>query len=124
MDSCIFCKIIAGEIPSKKVYEDDLVLAFEDIAPKAKVHVLITPKKHYQDVVELSNDPKTLAHLAEIAGDIASGKLIHAGSELSANLFEDGGFTLIFNTKASAGQTVFHAHGHILAGEGFPNPTA
>ena len=63
-DDCLFCKIIAGEIPSTKVYEDDTVYAFKDIAPKAKVHVLIVPRKHYANAAELAKaDPKTLAHI-------------------------------------------------------------
>lgn len=113
MLDCLFCKIVAGEIPAQKVYEDETVLAFNDIAPKAPVHVLIIPKRHYENVAGLAEGaPEVLAHLTSSAGKIA------------ASLVPDGGFTLLYNTGASAGQTVFHAHGHILAGEGFANPTA
>ena len=69
---CLFCKIIAGEIPSEKVYEDDATYAFKDINPKAKVHVLIVPRKHYANVAELAKeDPAQLAHMAEVAQKIA-----------------------------------------------------
>ena len=69
---CLFCKIIAGEIPREKVYEDDATYAFKDINPKAKVHVLIVPRKHYANVAELAKeDPAQLAHMAEVAQKIA-----------------------------------------------------
>ena len=85
---CLFCKIIAGEIPSEKVYEDDATYAFKDINPKAKVHVLIVPRKHYANVAERIADQE-----------------FH------------GAFRLIFNTGIDAGQTVFHVHAHVLTGE-------
>ena len=88
---CLFCKIIAGEIPSEKVYEDDATYAFKDINPKAKVHVLIVPRKHY-------------ANVAEVAQKIADQEF-------------HGAFRLIFNTGIDAGQTVFHVHAHVLTGE-------
>ena len=95
---CLFCKIIAGEIPSEKVYEDDTTYAFKDINPKAKVHVLVVPRKHYANVAELAAaDPQQLAHMAD--------QEFH------------GAFRLIFNTGIDAGQTVFHVHAHVLTGE-------
>ena len=102
---CLFCKIITGEIPSEKVYEDDTTYAFKDINPKAKVHVLVVPRKHYANVAELAAaDPQQLAHMAQVAQNIAD-KEFH------------GAFRLIFNTGIDAGQTVFHVHAHVLTGE-------
>ena len=102
---CLFCKIIAGEIPSEKVYEDDATYAFKDINPKAKVHVLIVPRKHYANVAELAKeDPAQLAHMAEVAQKIADQEF-------------HGAFRLIFNTGIDGGQTVFHVHAHVLTGE-------
>ena len=87
---CLFCKIIAGEIPSEKVYEDDATYAFKDINPKAKVHVLIVPRKHYANVAELAKeDPAQLAHMAEVAQKIADQEF-------------HGAFRLIFNTGIDA----------------------
>ena len=102
---CVFCKIAAGEIPSQKVYEDDRVLAFKDLHPVAKVHVLVIPKKHYSDVGEVAaSDPDLLAHIVEVAKKIAQDEY-------------DGSYRLVFNTGTDAGQTVFHAHAHVLTGE-------
>ncbi|KAA8817185.1 histidine triad nucleotide-binding protein [Bifidobacterium callitrichos] len=104
-DDCLFCKIIAGQIPSSKVYEDDTTYAFNDINPKAKVHVLIVPKRHYANVAELAAaDPAELAHIVEIAQRIADERF-------------HGAFRLVFNTGLYAGQTVFHVHAHVLTGE-------
>ena len=104
-DDCLFCKIIAGEIPSTKVYEDDTVYAFKDIAPKAKVHVLIVPRKHYANAAELAKaDPKTLAHIVEVAQHIADDAF-------------HGAYRLVFNTGKDAGQSVFHVHAHVLTGQ-------
>ena len=102
---CIFCKIVAGEIPSQKVYEDESVLAFKDIRPMAKVHVLIVPKRHFKNVEEIAaSDPDLLAHIVEVASKTANEKY-------------DGSYRLVFNTGLDAGQTVFHAHAHVLTGE-------
>ncbi|RSX53916.1 histidine triad nucleotide-binding protein [Bifidobacterium goeldii] len=104
-NDCLFCKIIAGEIPSTKVYEDETTYAFKDINPKAKVHVLIVPRTHYANVAELAKaDPAELAHIVEVAQSIAD-KEFH------------GDYRLIFNTGLDAGQTVFHVHAHVLTGE-------
>ncbi len=102
----VFSKIIAREIPATVVAEDDRVIAFEDIAPKAPVHVLVVPKtERYANVTELaSGDPDLLAHLVAIAQRIADER---AG----------GQYRLVFNTGEAAGQTVFHVHAHVLAGE-------
>jgi histidine triad (HIT) family protein len=101
----IFSRIVAREIPADVVFESERVIAFRDIAPQAPVHVLVVPKtEDYRDVVELAaGDPELLAELVATARDIA---VEHA----------DGDFRLVFNTGASAGQTVFHVHAHVLAG--------
>lgn len=102
----VFTKIIAREIPATVVAEDDRVIAIEDIAPKAPVHVLVIPKtERYRDVTELAaGDPDLLAHMVATARRIADER---AG----------GQFRLVFNTGEAAGQTVFHVHAHVLAGE-------
>ncbi|OXN01613.1 histidine triad nucleotide-binding protein [Bifidobacterium vansinderenii] len=104
-NDCLFCKIIAGDIPSTKVYEDDTVYAFKDINPKAKVHVLIVPKDHYPNVAALAKaEPARLAHIVEVAKSIADSEF-------------HGEYRLVFNTGVDAGQTVFHVHAHVLTGE-------
>lgn len=102
---CLFCKIIAGEVPSEKVYEDDAVYAFRDINPKAKVHVLVVPRRHLANVAELAEaDPQLLAHMVGVARSIADENF-------------HGDYRLIFNSGRDAGQTVFHVHAHVLTGE-------
>ena len=104
-NDCLFCRIIAGEIPSTKVYEDDTTYAFADINPKAKVHVLVVPRAHYANVAELAaKDPAELAHIVKVAQSIADEKF-------------HGAYRLVFNTGLDAGQTVFHVHAHVLTGE-------
>lgn len=100
---CVFCRIVAGEIPAERVHEDDQVIAFRDQAPKAPVHVLVVPREHHRDVLELVEHPELLAHVTSVGGTIAAD-------------LGDGDFRLIFNTGAHAGQTVFHVHAHVLAG--------
>lgn len=101
----IFSRIVAREIPATIVAETDTVIAFEDIAPKAPVHVLVVPKtEQYRDVVELAaGDPALLAEIVAMASRIADER-------------SGGEFRLVFNTGESAGQTVFHVHAHVLAG--------
>lgn len=101
----IFTRIIDREIPADVVYEDDSVIAFNDIAPQAPVHVVVVPKTaDYRDVVELaSGDPALLAHVVEVAKQVADERA-------------DGEFRLIFNNGESAGQTIFHVHAHVLGG--------
>ncbi len=112
MDNCIFCKIIAGEIPSNKVYEDDTVLAFKDIEPKAPIHVLVIPKKHIKSILELhSSDKELIAHMFEVAKKIA----VEMG-------IAETGFRTIINTGDNAGQTVHHIHMHIMGGREFDWP--
>ncbi len=106
MENCIFCKIIAGEIPSSKVYEDEEILIFKDISPIAKIHLLCVPKEHYKTVAELNaSRGEVLARALKKIGDLAS----------SLGLSE--GFRLVINQGESAGQTVPHLHIHILGGE-------
>lgn len=102
----VFSKIIAREIPATIVAEDDRVIAIEDIAPKAPVHVLVVPKtEQYANVGELAaGDPGLLAHVVATAQRIADERA-------------HGQFRLVFNTGEAAGQTVFHVHAHVLAGE-------
>jgi histidine triad (HIT) family protein len=105
LEPTVFERIAAREIPARIVAETDRVIAFHDIAPQAPVHVVVTPKSgRYRDVAELAaGDPALLAELVGVARDVAA--------ELA-----DGEFRLVFNTGASAGQTVFHVHAHVLAG--------
>ncbi|SEI96012.1 histidine triad nucleotide-binding protein [Demequina mangrovi] len=101
---CIFCKIIAGEIPSTRVVETDNVVAFRDISPKAPVHVLVAPRTHVPNVAAAAREiPEVLAEMAVVAQQIADAEC-------------DGEYRLIFNTGEKAGQTVFHVHGHVLGG--------
>lgn len=101
---CIFCKILAGEIPSEKVAETERAVAIRDIAPKAPVHVLVIPRTHVANVAALAEEsPEDLAEMARLAQQVADEHC-------------DGEYRLIFNTGASAGQTVFHVHGHIMNG--------
>ncbi len=105
-DNCIFCKIIKGEIPSSKVYEDDMMLVFKDIEPKAKVHLLAIPKKHFKLLEEMDEEgAKIVAHMLKKIPDIAK----QNGCE--------NGYRLIANQGEDAGQTVFHLHFHILGGQ-------
>ncbi len=106
MENCIFCKIIQGEIPSKKAYEDEQILAFYDIDAKAPVHVLIIPKKHIESVLALQpEDGALVAHIFEIAGKLAR--------ELG---LAEQGFRMVSNIGKDAGQTVPHLHFHLLGG--------
>lgn len=105
MSDCIFCKIAAGEIPSQKVFEDDTVIAFRDLSPKAPQHVLIVPKKHVQSVAHFEAEDKELA--AHIFVDVVP--------KLAAELgVADSGFRLVMNTGSDGGQTVNHLHVHLL----------
>ena len=105
MSDCIFCKIIAGEIPSNKVYEDENVLVFHDIKPSAEVHLLVIPKKHIASLNELKSDDEELM-----------GKLILAIPKIAK---ENGlkGFKTLINTGKEGGQIVFHIHAHLFGGK-------
>ena len=106
MENCIFCKIIAGEIPSNKVYEDEDMLAFRDINPQAKVHVLVVPKSHFATLAEMN------AEQAELVK-----KCFVKISQIAASLGLASGYRLIVNQGKDAGQTVHHLHIHILGGQ-------
>ena len=110
MEDCVFCKIIKGEIPSKKVYEDDEILAFYDINPIAKVHVLVIPKMHIKSLQELKEENKDLLfHLFEKINEVA--KIVGV---------DKTGFRVISNVGEDAGQAVKHLHFHIIGGEKLP----
>ena len=106
MKDCLFCKIIAGEIPSTKVYEDDDMIVIKDINPQAKVHLLLIPKEHFANVTELNE--KRAATLGRCLMKITS---------MQKELGLTNGFRLITNAGADACQSVFHLHIHILGGE-------
>jgi len=100
---CIFCKIVAGEIPATVVAQSEHAIAFNDIAPKQPVHILVVPKEHHKNVAELAfANPEALVDLVQL------------GSKL-ADEHTTGAFRFTFNTGEEAGQTVFHAHGHITS---------
>jgi len=102
----IFCKIIAGELPSTKVYEDDDVLAFRDLHPAAPTHILVIPKAHLTSLWEADeDDAKILGTLMLRARDVAREQGL-----------QEGGFRLVINNGAGAGQTVFHLHLHVIGG--------
>lgn len=105
MDNCIFCNIVKGEIPSSKVLETDSLIAFNDINPKAKVHILIVPKKHIESVKHLEKNDKSLV-----------GELILAAQEIAKerNL---SGYKLVINVGRDGGQLVDHLHLHLLSGD-------
>ena len=108
---CLFCKIVNGEIPSSKVYEDDTVLAFNDINPEAPVHILLIPKVHITSMADIdSANSAVVAHIFEVAAQIAREKG-----------FADG-FRVVSNCGDSAGQTVKHLHFHLMAGRDFGWP--
>ena len=103
---CLFCKIAAGEIPSTKVYEDDLILAFRDIAPMAPTHILVIPKTHIPSVDGITGENSSLvAHIFETIPQIAAAEGL------------TGGYRVVSNCGADAGQTVHHLHFHILGGK-------
>ena len=107
MDNCIFCKIVKGEIPSKKVYEDDQVMAFYDVAPAAPVHVLVIPKEHI-----LESARAIAAEHAALIGHIYT-----VIAKLADELGLEGGYRVVTNAGADAGQTVMHLHFHLLGGK-------
>lgn len=112
MEDCIFCKIVRGEIPCTKVYEDDAMLAFKDIEPQAPIHFLIIPKKHIKDLLSLSEgDCDLMAKVQQVVKKLA----------LQEGLDEKG-FRLVTNCGKAAGQSVFHLHFHLMGGRNFTWP--
>lgn len=106
MSDCLFCSIINGDIPSTKVYEDELCLAFQDIAPLAPTHFLVVPKEHFASAAEVTEENSAvIAHIFQVIAKLAK--------EMG---FEDG-FRVVTNCGDIAGQTVHHIHFHVLAGK-------
>ncbi len=105
-ENCLFCKIIAKEIPAEFVYEDDEVLAFADINPQAPLHILIIPKRHISTVNDATpEDQQLLGHMTLVAAQIAKEQEVDVS-----------GYRLVMNCNEQGGQTVFHIHLHVLAG--------
>lgn len=107
--NCLFCRIIAGEIPSTRVYEDDKVLAFRDIDPQAPTHILIIPKEHYDSVMDAPAE--TIGYMSKIAAKLAEDEGI-----------AEKGFRLVMNTGDEGGQSVKHLHMHLLGGRSMEWP--
>ena len=106
MSDCLFCKIVAGDIPADIVYESDTAIAFRDIHPQAPTHVLIIPRKHIATINDIDEGD------AEIVGELLRTASVVARDELIA----DAGYRVVMNCNADAGQTVFHIHLHLLGG--------
>lgn len=112
LDDCIFCKIAAGQIPSTRVFEDEVCVAFNDLTPQAPTHILIIPREHVESLDKTTvEDRETVGHLLTAAAEIAR--------QLG---FADAGYRVVINTNSDGGQTVFHLHVHLLAGRQFIFP--
>ena len=108
-DNCIFCKIVNGEIPSSKVYEDDEILAFNDINPAAPIHILVIPKKHIASLAHMEKEDEAIV-----------GKIYGVINKIAEEKgFKENGYRVIVNCGKDAGQEVMHLHFHILAGAKF-----
>lgn len=105
MTDCIFCKIVAGEIPAERVYEDEHCIAFHDVNPAAPVHLLVIPKRHIESLDSLAPDDQALM-----------GHIVTRIPEIARNQGLDKGYRTVVNTGPEGGQTVFHIHFHILGG--------
>ena len=109
-DGCVFCRIVAGDVPAEVVKIGERVVAIRDVNPQAPRHALVVPREHHEDVAALAAaDPQALAELVEVARALAESE-------------GDGSYRLVFNSGAGAGQSVFHVHGHVLAGRPFRWP--
>ena len=107
MTECLFCKIAAGDIPTKIVFSDDKVVAFEDINPQSPVHIIVIPRKHIPTVLDIkAEDHELIGYMHTVINKIAHEKSIGAD-----------GFRLVTNCKESAGQEVFHIHIHLMGGD-------
>ncbi|EPH43516.1 histidine triad nucleotide-binding protein [Streptomyces aurantiacus] len=107
---CLFCKIVAGEVPATVVRETETTIAFRDINPQAPTHVLVIPKAHHPDAASLAAaEPKIAADVLREAGEVAADE-------------KSESYRIVFNTGSGAGQTVFHAHAHVLGGRGLQWP--
>ncbi|MFL6136258.1 MAG: HIT domain-containing protein [Frankiaceae bacterium] len=109
---CLFCKIVAGEVPAALVHEDDQVMAFRDIDPQAPTHVLVIPREHYPDA----------GALAAADGDLLVALFRAAAAVAAAEGIAESGYRLVANSGREAGQTVFHAHVHVLGGRSLSWP--
>ena len=110
--SCLFCRIVAGEIPSKKVFEDDQLFAFQDINPQAPLHSLIVPKRHVASLNDLTEGDDGLV-----------GSMVRRAAAIAKEHGYDGsGYRTVFNCNSAAGQTVFHIHLHVLGGRSLTWP--
>lgn len=106
MEDCLFCRIIDGTIPAKKVLEDDQVIVIEDIAPVAPLHLLIIPRRHFVNALDMRpEDQALLGHVFQVAANVARSRGV-----------ADDGFRIVNNNNEGAGQSVFHIHFHLLAG--------
>jgi histidine triad (HIT) family protein len=111
-ENCIFCKIASGEIPSNRVYDDEVCIAFDDLTPQAPTHILIIPRQHVDSLDKADGSQKsTLGHLLLTAAEIARDRG-----------FAEDGYRVVINTNSAGGQTVFHLHVHLLAGRQFIFP--
>ncbi len=111
MSNCLFCSIANGTIPSNKVYEDDRILAFRDISPEAPVHIVIIPKQHISNILEIDYSDNLGQKMLEVAAKIAKDEGI-----------AESGFRIVNNCNADGGQTVFHLHFHLLGGRNLQWP--
>lgn len=110
--SCLFCDIVAGSIPAKRVREDEHCVAFEDVHPQAPTHVLVVPRQHLATINEVTGDHEPLiGHMVNLAREVACERG-----------HREDGYRLVFNCQAGAGQSVFHVHLHVLAGRSFSWP--
>jgi histidine triad (HIT) family protein len=115
---CLFCKIVAGEVPATVVRESQTIVAFRDINPQAPTHVLVIPKAHYPDAATLAAaEPQLAVDMLLETGEVAAAENIVAGETGPGT-----GYRVVINTGSGAGQTVFHAHAHVLGGRGFNWP--
>jgi histidine triad (HIT) family protein len=112
VETCLFCRIAAGEVPADRLHEDDLVVAFRDIAPRAPTHILLIPRRHIASAAELTEaDGPLLGRLFGVAADLARSEKI-----------ADGGYRLVSNVGRWGGQTVDHLHLHLMGGRAFVWP--
>lgn len=107
MEDCLFCKIIKGEVPSQKVYEDEEILAFKDIHPAAPIHILVIPKKHIDSLAQIQAEDEEMI-----------GKIYHVINKIAEEQgFKENGYRVIVNCGKDGGQEVMHLHFHLLAGK-------
>jgi histidine triad (HIT) family protein len=110
--SCLFCRIVAGELPAEKVHEDDLLVAFHDVHPRAPVHILIVPRRHIPTLNDLTPEDDALV-----------GAMLRRASAIARDMGIDGrGYRTVFNCNREAGQTIFHIHLHVLGGWSLRQP--